>query len=57
MIALQKKVRKEVWQEVREIMNKIKQPRSETEEQNTNLEGVAILENSPAGESQSNGSV
>ena len=57
MIALQKEVRKELWKEVIEIMNQVKQTRDATEDQGNNPGGVVILENSPVGESQSNGSV
>ena len=38
-------------------MNKLKQSRNNTEDQSDNPGGVVILENSPVGESQSNGSV
>ena len=38
-------------------MNKLKQSRNQTEDQNDNPGGVVILENPPVRESQSNGSV
>ena len=55
MIAIQKEVRKELWNEIITIMNKIKETRNESGDNNPG--GVVILENSPVGESQSNGSV
>ena len=57
MISLQKEIRKELWNEVVEIMNKIKSSRSTSDNIDENPGGVVILENSPVGESQSNGSV
>ena len=38
-------------------MNEVKHSRNKTEDQGNNPGGVVILENSPVGESQSNGSV
>ena len=55
MISLQKEVRKELWNEIIDIMNKVKDTRSEGRDDNPG--GVVILENSPVGESQSNGTV
>ena len=55
MIKLQKEVRKELWNEITEIMNKVKGTRNEDSDNNPG--GVVILENSPVGESQSNGLV
>ncbi len=50
MIALQKEIRKELWQDIIEIMSKVTEPCNETEELDNNPGGVAILENSPVGE-------
>ena len=55
MISLQKEIRKELWNEVIEITNKVKDTRKG--ESDDNPGGVVILENSPVGESQSNGIV
>ena len=57
MIALQKEIRKELWQEITDIMNKLAESRKNTDELNKKPGGVIILESSPVGESQSNGIV
>ena len=55
MISLQKEIRKELWNEIIEISNKAKNMREDSSDDNPG--GVVILENSPVGESQSNGIV
>ena len=57
IMALQKEIRRELWQDILEIMNRVKESGIETEESDSTPGGVVILENSPAGESQSSGSV
>ena len=57
MISLQKEIRKELWNEIISIMNKLAESRKATDELNKNPGGVILLENSPVGESQSNGIV
>ena len=57
MIAIQKETRKELWNEVLEILNKVKENKMSEDLQDCDPGGVVILENSPVGESQSNGSV
>ena len=57
IISLQKEIRKELWTEIAEIMDKVKDLGTTSEEVESSPGGVVILENSPVGESQSNGSV
>ena len=55
--SLQKEIRKELWKEITEIMNRVKDLGTNSEEVESSPGGVVMLENSPVGESQSNGSV
>ena len=57
MIAIQKETRRELWNEILEILDKVKENKMSEEGQDCDPGGVVILENSPVGESQSNGSV
>ena len=54
IVSIQKEVRKELWKEVIEIMNRVKDLGTTSEEVESSPGGVVILENSPVGESQSN---
>ena len=59
MIEIQKEVRKELWNELVEMIRKVKEVK-EGEGDSTRYKitgGEVILENSPVGESQSNGLV
>ena len=61
MIALQHEIRKELWAEILDIASRVKDVREDGDEVMDYVPGgpggVVILENSPVGESQSNGSV
>ena len=61
MIAMQHEIRKELWSEILEIANQVKSIKEDTGDVMDHVPGgpggVVILENSPVGESESNGSV
>ena len=61
MIAMQQEIRQELWSEILDIANKVKNIKEDDVDIMDYVPGgpggVVILENSPVGESQSNGSV
>ena len=58
IIDVQKEVRRELWEELNEVMNEVKSLKMNTSyDDKVKSGGIVILENSPVGESQSNGSV
>lgn len=57
MISMQTEPRKEIWCEVNEIAEKVKDASAAQDSSSPGPGGQVILENSPVGESQGNGVV